>query len=171
MSTPMYRIRSLCCARATTGQAAAAPPRSVMKSRRFIRSLPSARTSMDVGTLVLRKFSSQCALWMPIGDTSRRKILRYQQTARNVLNRGGGRPLKVSPNQTSVAHGDSAMSLDSRQTVLGPTSRPVVTAAGRGHRRSALPALPPQSSVTAVLVAGAATERGVDPPPCFVRAW
>src|SRR5262249_23882914 len=34
---------------------------------------------------------------------------------------------------------DSAMSLDS---LLGPTSRPVVTAAGRGHRRSALPALP-----------------------------
>jgi hypothetical protein len=32
---------------------------------------------------------SQCALWMPIGDTSRRKVLRYQQTARNVLNRGG----------------------------------------------------------------------------------
>jgi hypothetical protein len=29
---------------------------------------------------------------MPIGDTSRRKVLRYQQTARNVLNRGVGRP-------------------------------------------------------------------------------
>ena len=55
---------------------------------------------MDVGTLVLRKFSSQCALWMPIGDTSRRKILRYQQTARNVLKRGvGGLPLNV-PGQT-----------------------------------------------------------------------
>jgi hypothetical protein len=40
----------------------------------------------------------------------------------------------------NLAQGDSAMSLDSRQTVLGPTSRPVVTAAGRGI--DALPALP-----------------------------
>ena len=31
----------------------------------------------------------------------------------------------MPPNRTSVAHGDAAMSLDSRQTVLGPTSRPV----------------------------------------------
>src|SRR5262249_20223259 len=51
--------------------------------------------------------------------------------------------LKVPPNQTSVAHGDSAMSLDSRQTVLGPTSRPVVTAAGRGIDERRLPAPPP----------------------------
>jgi hypothetical protein len=27
------------------------------------------------------------------------------------------------------------------------------------------------SSVTAVLVAGEATERHVDPPPCLARAW
>ena len=38
----------------------------------------------------------------------------------------------MPPNQTSVAHGDSVMSLDSRQTVLGPTSGSVVTAAARG---------------------------------------
>jgi hypothetical protein len=30
-----------------------------------------------------KALSSQCALWMPIGDTSLRKVLRYQQTARN----------------------------------------------------------------------------------------
>jgi hypothetical protein len=76
----------------------------------------------------------------------------------------------VPPNQTSVARGDSAMSLDSRQTVLGPTSRPVVTAAGRGIDEARFPRSP-QSSVTAVLVAGEATERRVDPPPCFARAW
>ena len=48
----------------------------------------------------------------------------------------------MPPNQTSVAHGDPAMSLDSTQTVLGPTSRPVVTAAGRGIDEARLPALP-----------------------------
>src|SRR5262249_15342326 len=35
MSTPMRRIRSACCARAASGHAAAAPPRSAIKSRRF----------------------------------------------------------------------------------------------------------------------------------------
>src|SRR5215813_289365 len=48
----------------------------------------------------------------------------------------------MPPNQTSVAHGDSVMSLDSRQTVLGPTSRSVVTAAARGIDDARLPALP-----------------------------
>ena len=38
MSTPMRGIRSRCSARAASGQAAAAPPRNVMKSRRFGRS-------------------------------------------------------------------------------------------------------------------------------------
>src|SRR5215813_643279 len=35
MSTPMRRIRSACFAHAASGHAAAAPPSSVMKSRRF----------------------------------------------------------------------------------------------------------------------------------------
>jgi hypothetical protein len=35
MSTPMRRIRSLCCARDASGHAAE-PPSSVMNSRRFI---------------------------------------------------------------------------------------------------------------------------------------
>jgi hypothetical protein len=48
----------------------------------------------------------------------------------------------VPPNQTSVAHGNSAMSLDSRQTVLGPTSRPVVTAAGLGIDEARFPRSP-----------------------------
>ena len=34
MSTPMRRMRSPCCARAASGHAAAAPPSSVMNSRR-----------------------------------------------------------------------------------------------------------------------------------------
>src|SRR5215467_10462116 len=37
---------------------------------------------------------------------------------------------------------NSAMSLDSRQTVLGPTSRPVVTAAGRGIDEARFPRSP-----------------------------
>ena len=36
MSTPMRRIRSACCARAASGHAAAAPPSSVMNSRRLM---------------------------------------------------------------------------------------------------------------------------------------
>src|SRR6516225_1668543 len=38
ISTPMRRMRSPCCARAASGQAAAARPTSVMNSRRFTRS-------------------------------------------------------------------------------------------------------------------------------------
>ena len=36
MSTLMYRIRSLCCARAASGHAAAAPPSATSNSRRPI---------------------------------------------------------------------------------------------------------------------------------------
>jgi uncharacterized protein YchJ len=39
MSTPMRRTRSLCCARAANGHTAAAPPSSVMKSRRLIQAV------------------------------------------------------------------------------------------------------------------------------------
>jgi hypothetical protein len=39
-----------------------------------------------------KAFVSQCAPGMPIGATSRQKVLQYQQTARNVLNRGGVLP-------------------------------------------------------------------------------
>ena len=37
ISTPIRRIRSPCCALAVSGHVAAAPPMSVMKSRRFTR--------------------------------------------------------------------------------------------------------------------------------------
>ena len=50
-STPMRRIRSGCCARAASGQAAAAPPTSVMNSRRFIRS-PRRRGRAAIGGTV-----------------------------------------------------------------------------------------------------------------------
>ena len=50
----------------------------------------SARASMARGdTCSGKAFVSQCATETPCGDTSRRKVLRYQQTARSVLNRGG----------------------------------------------------------------------------------
>src|SRR5262249_38054283 len=76
ISTPMRRTRSLCCARATSGHAAAAPPSSVMKSRRFIRS-PSAvassvgGTSMPSALAVLRLMTNSnlvaCCTGMSIG--------------------------------------------------------------------------------------------------------
>ena len=37
MSTPMRRMRSLCCARSPSGHAATAPPSTVMNSRRLFR--------------------------------------------------------------------------------------------------------------------------------------
>jgi uncharacterized protein YchJ len=47
MSTPMRRIRSPCCARAASGQDAAAPPMSVMNLRRFIAFVLTASVSPD----------------------------------------------------------------------------------------------------------------------------
>ena len=49
MSTPMRRTRSACCARAASGQATAAPPRSVMNSRRRI-SPPKVRGQHCIGS-------------------------------------------------------------------------------------------------------------------------
>src|SRR6516225_7712790 len=47
MSTPMRRMRPPCCARAASGHAAA-PPRSLIVSRRFIRS-PRLRAAVSMG--------------------------------------------------------------------------------------------------------------------------
>jgi hypothetical protein len=47
---PMAGGLGVCCARATSGQAAAAPPRSVMNSRRFIRS-PTHPANHSVGMM------------------------------------------------------------------------------------------------------------------------
>src|SRR5262249_4975012 len=44
---PMRRTRSGCCARAASGHAAAAPPRRVMKSRRFTASASRASDGKD----------------------------------------------------------------------------------------------------------------------------
>ena len=57
MSTPIRRIPvTFCCAQARIGQAAAAPPSSVMNSRRLMRVLAgwpaSARTSKPWGNFV-----------------------------------------------------------------------------------------------------------------------
>jgi hypothetical protein len=51
VNTPMRRIRSPCCARAASGQAVAAPPTSVMNSRRFMSNMglpaPWVTTSVE----------------------------------------------------------------------------------------------------------------------------
>ena len=50
MSTPTFRMRSGCCARATSGHVATAPPSTAMTSRRFIRS-PRRRGRAASGAL------------------------------------------------------------------------------------------------------------------------
>jgi len=55
-STPKRGILAGCCALTTSGQAAAAPPRSVMKSRRLIRS-PRRRLRVACRALRGREFS------------------------------------------------------------------------------------------------------------------
>jgi hypothetical protein len=59
-----------------------------------------------------KAFSSQCALQVPIGDTSRQKTLRYQQTARPVLNRARMRPVSgtvaAEPDGHTVLMGGSS---------------------------------------------------------------
>src|ERR1039457_5929504 len=78
ISTPTRRIRSGCCACAANGHAAA-PPRSVMNSRRCI-SVPSsgdgivsAQTSTligaETGVKTTAAVHSQCRLWVKSGQT------------------------------------------------------------------------------------------------------
>ena len=49
ISTPIRCTRSLCCARAASGQAGAAPPSSVMNSRRLLTRSPRRRARCNVG--------------------------------------------------------------------------------------------------------------------------
>src|SRR5262245_42890974 len=49
-STPMRRTRSACCARAPIGHAAAAPPMSVMNSRRLMEGPPAKLSGRQVTT-------------------------------------------------------------------------------------------------------------------------
>jgi hypothetical protein len=89
MSTPISRIRSVCCARAASGSAAA-PPMSVMKSRRLMGSLSPRitpyhiavgmppcdhnkidRRMAEVGQLRLRPsepMATACPQWGPEAD-------------------------------------------------------------------------------------------------------
>ena len=60
----MRRIRSACCARAASGHAAAAPPRSVMNSRRFIAA-PVRLTRLQAQRLA--PCEPQCPLWVKSG--------------------------------------------------------------------------------------------------------
>src|SRR5262249_6895806 len=61
---PMLGSPGVCCARAANGPAAAAPPRSVMNSRRFIEYPPYSPTRpnhlVGMGTRVFRK--------LPVGE-------------------------------------------------------------------------------------------------------
>jgi hypothetical protein len=63
MSTPTRFTRSLCCARAASGQAAAAPPSKVMKSRRFMSSRPMACIikSLSLGRVVIARAATYLA--------------------------------------------------------------------------------------------------------------
>ena len=58
---------------------------------------PGRTRACAVVTLAAEKrLFGKCVAGTPSGDTFRQKVLRYHQTARSVLNRGGGRPLKVA---------------------------------------------------------------------------
>jgi len=64
--------------------------------RAVLPAWPAMVRQCDIGdTRPEKAFSSQCVLYVPIGDTSRQKGLRYQQTARPVLNRGVSRHAQV----------------------------------------------------------------------------
>src|SRR5262249_14156494 len=77
MSTPILRTCSGCCARAASGHATAAPPRSVMNSRRLITApkhsghgIVSAQTSTLEGRDVR---ASQWPLWVISGHVQRNR--------------------------------------------------------------------------------------------------
>jgi hypothetical protein len=66
MSTPMRGIRSGCCARAASGHAAAAPPSSVMNSRRFNRwnciQSPNGKTSGQIDDHSFARFQTNSSV-------------------------------------------------------------------------------------------------------------
>jgi hypothetical protein len=63
--TPIRRTRSPCCARAASGHAAAAPPSSVMNSRRFtVRSLPCFRPKDSTARYGRRLLLCGISIWL-----------------------------------------------------------------------------------------------------------
>ena len=66
----MRRMRSGCCARAASGQTAAAPPKSVMNSRRRMCPLRTRR-EQDLSLALCERAASvnqvQCPLWVISG--------------------------------------------------------------------------------------------------------
>ena len=72
ISTPMRRIRSACCARAATGHVAAAPPMTLMKSRRLIACPQGLKTRYRIG-LGQHRERGQCPLWVISGHFAMRE--------------------------------------------------------------------------------------------------
>jgi hypothetical protein len=62
----MRRMRSLCCARATTGHTAAAPPRREMNSRRLIAA-PRLKSGDRIGKDQYTGRGYRCPLWARSG--------------------------------------------------------------------------------------------------------
>ena len=94
ISTPIRRTRSGCCARAASGHVAAAPPISVMNSRRCMStpssgdSIVSAQTSTligaETGIKTIAAVHSQCLLWVISGQTTpgqKRPDVRYTRNS------------------------------------------------------------------------------------------
>jgi hypothetical protein len=70
ISTPIRRTRSPCCALAASGHAAAAPPSSVMNSRRLIGALPPGLGPHIITSLCKNAavhHSKNCALMSQMG--------------------------------------------------------------------------------------------------------
>src|SRR5262245_43346635 len=72
MSTPIRRICSGCCARTTSGHATAAPPKSVMNSRRLIASSEAQDKA---------SYSPKLAYWKGVGWEVRQRLFTRPMSA------------------------------------------------------------------------------------------
>src|SRR6516164_5984121 len=66
VSTPMRRIRSGCCARAASGQAAA-PPMSVVNARRLVRGLLGLNRCLPMPIWTSPRIRAECGARSPAG--------------------------------------------------------------------------------------------------------
>ena len=103
MRTPTTRIGSACCARAGSGQATAAPPRSVMNSHRCCltpssgEGILAAQTSTSIGTETGMKtfvaVHSQCRCWVIRDDLAGQSRRSYLSVVTPID--GGNRPAQL----------------------------------------------------------------------------
>ena len=106
MSTPMRRMRSLCCARSPSGHAATAPPSTVMNSRRLFRDVLYG-SAEDLVRLKMSRGAMQAAVpsAMSVTKTVDCDLHRIGR-ARPALVSGalvseGGRPACLTPESSS----------------------------------------------------------------------